>query len=204
MEEAEADFEAELAAVFVPFDEEAEEEADVSPNWKLPRIPDALVKEIDAFSLHRTDPLVRAREGTACVDITVRPPVALSRGFLDFRRTIDVYTEKQVSPRMGIFCRSNVSGYVEEWLRALREKGNHFSTLANYANCDGWLVRLKWGGAESAGILPPRCVCPAPNLGAVPRQRAFSHLKGGFPRHRAAALFREAWDVTRPRRVEKH
>ena len=48
------------------------------------------------------------------------------------------------------------------------------------------------------------CVCHAPNLGAVPSQQASSHLKGGFPRHRTAALFREAWDVTRPRRVEKH
>ena len=42
------------------------------------------------------------------------------------------------------------------------------------------------------------CVCHAPNLGAVPSQRALSHFKGGFPRHRTAALFREAWDVTAP------
>ena len=47
------------------------------------------------------------------------------------------------------------------------------------------------------------CVCHAPNLGAVPHQRGDSHLEGGYPGHRAAALFREAWDVTRPRRVEK-
>ena len=40
-------------------------------------------------------------------------------------------------------------------------------------------------------------------LGAVPGQRGDSHLEGGYPGHRAAALFREAWDVTRPRRVEK-
>jgi hypothetical protein len=71
LEEAEGDFAAELAAVYVPYDE-AEEEVAAPPNWKLPRVPDALVKELEAFSLHRTDPLVRAREGTACVDITVR------------------------------------------------------------------------------------------------------------------------------------
>eukprot|EP00966_Prymnesium_polylepis_P327440 7383323-Prymnesium_polylepis.1 len=42
------------------------------------------------------------------------------------------------------------------------------------------------------------CVCHAPNLGAVSSQLAFSHLKGGFPRHRAAALFNKGRiDVTR-------
>eukprot|EP00966_Prymnesium_polylepis_P277449 6410638-Prymnesium_polylepis.1 len=55
-------------------------------------------------------------------------------------------------------------------------------------------VRARQPPAEPA--CRAACVCHAPNLGAVPSQRAFSHLKGGFPRHRAAALFREAWDVS--------
>ena len=33
-----------------------------------------------------------------------------------------------------MFCRATLSQWVEEWLRALREKGNRYSTLANYAN----------------------------------------------------------------------
>lgn len=54
----------------MPF-EQAGEEDTAPPSWKLANVPEGLKRELEAFTKHRTDPLVRAREGTACVDITV-------------------------------------------------------------------------------------------------------------------------------------
>ena len=70
LEEEECSFVAELSAVYVPFDQSGEEES-APPSWKLERVPEGLKGELADFTKHRTDPLVRAREGTACVDITV-------------------------------------------------------------------------------------------------------------------------------------
>ena len=56
-------------------------------------------------------------------------------------------------------------------------------------------LRLRWHTQELVNVC---AVCHAPNLGgAVPSQRASSHLKGGFPAYRAAALFREALGLGR-------
>ena len=70
LEEEECSFMAELSAVYVPFDQSGEEET-APPSWKLERVSEGLKQELADFTKHRTDPLVRAREGTACVDITV-------------------------------------------------------------------------------------------------------------------------------------
>ena len=131
LEEADADFAAELSAAYVPFvdEDEDEEETVAESSWKLPRVPEALTKELDQFKLHRTDPLVRAREGTACVDITVGNDRASVLRFLGWLKVV-----KDISPGLGVFCRAALGEWVEEWLRALREKGCRFSTLANYAN----------------------------------------------------------------------
>eukprot|EP00966_Prymnesium_polylepis_P201502 4668711-Prymnesium_polylepis.2 len=45
--------------------------------------------------------------------------------------------------------------------------------------------RRKWDSADASTNV---CACHAPNLGAVPSQRAFSPLKGGFPRLRRRSL----------------
>ena len=152
LEEEECSFMAELSAVYVPFDQSGEEET-APPSWKLERVSEGLKQELADFTKHRTDPLVRAREGTACVDITVGndkatvlrceplPPLqkdfpsatltlcALARSFFGW-----LSATHSITPGLGVFCRPTLSQWAEEWLRALREKGCRFSTLSNYAN----------------------------------------------------------------------
>ena len=41
---------------------------------------------------------------------------------------------KEVTAGLGVFCRTALSEWVEEWLRALREKRLRFSTCSNYCN----------------------------------------------------------------------
>ena len=116
---------AELSAVYVPFDQTGEEES-APPSWKLERVPEGLKGELDLFTKHRTDPLVRAREGTACVDITVGNDKATVLRFFGW-----LAATHSITPGLGVFCRHTLSQWAEEWLRALREKGCRFSTLAS-------------------------------------------------------------------------
>ena len=128
LEEEECSFVAELSAVYVPFDQSGEEET-APPSWRLERVPDGLKRELADFTKHRTDPLVRAREGTACVDITVGNDRATATRFFGW-----LFATHSITPGLGVFCRPTLSQWAEEWLRALREKGCRFSTLSNYAN----------------------------------------------------------------------
>jgi hypothetical protein len=125
LEEEECSFVAELSAVYVPFDQTGEEES-APPSWKLERVPEGLKGELDLFTKHRTDPLVRAREGTACVDITVGNDKATVLRFFGW-----LAATHSITPGLGVFCRPTLSQWAEEWLRALREKGCRFSTLAS-------------------------------------------------------------------------
>ena len=40
--------------------------------------------------------------------------------------------ERQITPGLGVFCRAALSQWVEDYLKALAEKGLKYSTLANY------------------------------------------------------------------------
>ena len=52
----------------VPYaDDEADE--DKAKSWQLTSVPAALAKELEDYVVHRTSPLNRARDGTACMDI---------------------------------------------------------------------------------------------------------------------------------------
>ena len=42
--------------------------------------------------------------------------------------------EREITPGLGVFSRATLSQWVEDWLKALREKGLKFSSLANYVN----------------------------------------------------------------------
>ena len=42
--------------------------------------------------------------------------------------------EREITPGLGVFCRAALSEWVEDWLKALREKGLKYSSLANYCN----------------------------------------------------------------------
>jgi len=87
------------------------------PSWKLSRIPPALTTELEAYLKHRTDPFVRARDGTAAQDITVGNDRATVLRFLGWAAA-----ERQLTPGLGVFCRPDVGQLAEEWMRALRLK----------------------------------------------------------------------------------
>ena len=44
---------------------------ETAKSWTLPSVPAALRKELDAYALHRTEPLNRQRDGSCVVDLTV-------------------------------------------------------------------------------------------------------------------------------------
>ena len=71
LEEEYVDFAAELSCSFVPFEADGKEDDAAPPSWKLSRIPPGLTTQLEAYLKHRTDPFVRARDGTAAQDITV-------------------------------------------------------------------------------------------------------------------------------------
>ena len=71
LEEEFVDFGAELSCSFVPFAVDEKEDDAAPPSWKLSRVPPGLATELEAYMKYRTDPFVRARDGTAAQDITV-------------------------------------------------------------------------------------------------------------------------------------
>ena len=144
-------------------DDEGDE--DKARSWQLPGVPAALAKELEGYVVHRTSPLNRARDGTACMDIVraatshLRPstacPACACASPSPFRRPLAPFgarqtvgndkattlrflgylaAEKEITPGLGVFCRKELSEWVEDWLNALGAKGLKFSTLANYCN----------------------------------------------------------------------
>ena len=128
LEEQECALADELAVSFVPYADEAEAEAVVT-SWKLSRVPDALAKELDSYLAYRTSPLNRERDGSCCVDITVGNDRRTTLAFLGW-----LHAERSITAGLGVFCRAALSQWVEDWLKALSEKGLKYSSLANYTN----------------------------------------------------------------------
>ena len=183
LEEEECSFVAELAAVYVPFDESGEEESAL-PSWKLERVPEGLKRELEAFTKHRTDPLVRAREGTACVDITVGNDKATALRFFGW-----LAATHSITPGLGVFCRPTLSQWAEEWLRALRGKGCRFSTLASESlpNQRKTLART----TRPLRHTPPPLSCRLRKLPCDGRLVCLLHVQAGR---------RDDWDANFPTR----
>ena len=128
LEEEDCHLALELVASHVPYatDEHDDERA---ASWRLPSVPAGLQTELDALVRFRTDPINRQRDGSCCVDLTVGNDVATCKRFLGW-----LLATKEVTAGLGVFCRAALSEWVEEWLRALREKRLRFSTCSNYCN----------------------------------------------------------------------
>ena len=85
--------------------------------------------------LDRRERPVRARGG--CVPRlaavpTPLAPTACRRTTLAFLGWLNA--EREITPGLGVFCRAPLSEWVEDWLKALREKGLKYSSMANYCN----------------------------------------------------------------------
>ena len=109
-------------------------------------VPRALVQELEEYVRHRTSPLNRARDGalslpplffaarpsqsvrlytgSCCIDITVGGDKSTTLRFLGWLSAV-----KEITPGLGVFCRSSLSAWVEEWLKALEGRGLKYSTL---------------------------------------------------------------------------
>ena len=135
LEEESVSFAAELATSYVPYEADAKEQEVAQTSWKLARVPPGLAAELATYTKYRTDAFVRSRDGSAAQDITVGNDRATILRFMGY-----LSAEHEITPGLGIFCRRTLGYYVEEWIRALRDKGLRFSTLANYCNS---LVRKK-------------------------------------------------------------
>ena len=55
---------------YVPLAGDASDD-EKAKSWTLPSVPAALKAELDAYTLHRTEPLNRQRDGSCVVDLTV-------------------------------------------------------------------------------------------------------------------------------------
>jgi hypothetical protein len=98
-------------------------------SWTLPSVPSALKAELDAYSLHRTEPLNRLRDGSCVVDLTVGGDKATTLRFLGWLLAV-----KEITPGLGVFCRAALSHWAEEYARGLAHKGLKYSSIANYLN----------------------------------------------------------------------
>lgn len=93
-------------------------------SWTLPSVPASLKAELDAYTLHRTEPLNRARDGSCVVDLTVGGDKATTLRFLGWLLAV-----KEITPGLGVFCRAAVSQWAEEYARALADKGLKYSSV---------------------------------------------------------------------------
>ena len=114
--------------VMHPFTPHVEDDTQAA-SWRLPAIPAALTRELDAYHKWRAMPLNRCRDGSAVVDVTVGNDRASTLRFLGW-----LHAQKQILPGLGAFGKTELGAWVEEWLQVLRDKGLKYSSLANYAN----------------------------------------------------------------------
>ena len=131
LEEEECHMALELVASHVPYAEDAQDETKAA-SWQLPSVPAALRKELDDLVKFRTEPINRQRDGSCCVDLTVGNDVACCKRFLGW-----LLATKQITAGLGVFCRGTLSEWAEEWLRALRDRGLKYSSLANCNSAPG-------------------------------------------------------------------
>ena len=92
--------------------DQADEER--AKSWTLPSIPVGLQRELERYTLHRTEPLNRQRDGSCVVDLTVGSDKATTLRFLGWLRATH-----DIVPGLGVFCRAALSQWAEEWARAL-------------------------------------------------------------------------------------
>jgi hypothetical protein len=126
LEEESCHLATELCASFVPLASDKEDD-EKAKTWTLASVPAALKAELDAYTAFRMEPLQRQRLGSCVVDTTASSDKATTLRFLGW-----LSAEREVTPGLGVFCRAALSQWVEDYLKALAEKGLKYSTLANY------------------------------------------------------------------------
>ena len=84
---------------------------------------------LDAYTVHRTEPLNRARDGSCVVDITTDSDKATTLRFLGWLKATH-----DIVPGLGVFCRAALSAWAEEYAKALADKGLKYTSIANYLN----------------------------------------------------------------------
>ena len=126
LEEESCHFAAELSASYAPLAADAADD-EKATRWTLPSVPLALRKELDAYTVHRTAPLNRQRDGSCVVDLTVGGDKATTLRFLGWLHATHDIVPVSVSS----------AGLHSQWARvrqALAEKGLRYSSIANYLN----------------------------------------------------------------------
>jgi hypothetical protein len=127
LQEESCHFAAELVQ-FVPLTSDATDD-EKAKSWTLPSIPAALNSELDKYTLYRTEPLNRERDGSCVVDITVGSDKATTLRFLGWLKATH-----DIVPGLGVFCRAALSQWAEQYAKALADKGLKYSSIANYLN----------------------------------------------------------------------
>ena len=127
LEEQDCHLAVELVQMMAFAPDESDEEQ--SKSWTLATVPAALKTELDAYALHRTEPLNRARDGSCVLDITVGSDHSTCLRFLGW-----LAAERELTPGLGVFARAGLAEWAEDYAKALSAKGLKFSTIANYLN----------------------------------------------------------------------
>eukprot|EP00966_Prymnesium_polylepis_P309511 7151471-Prymnesium_polylepis.1 len=124
LEEEEAHFATELVQMAPFASDEADEEK--AKSWRLERVPNALVRELQEFVDYRSSPLNRQRDGSCVVDSTVGADKRTCLAFLGY-----LVAEHEIQPGLGVFGKAELSTWCESWLHALETKQLKYSTMAN-------------------------------------------------------------------------
>ena len=120
---------AELATM-APFQMERQDEA-TTQSWRLAAVPDALQRELDAFTKFRQEALNIHRHGAAVVPITCENDKSTALRLLGW-----LSAERDIAPGLGVFGQVELSQWVSDWVNVLHERGVKYSSLVR-ASCTG-------------------------------------------------------------------
>ena len=123
-------------SVMMPFVHDKADEQVAQVSWRLSSVPEALKRELDAFTKYRQDALNIHRHGAAVVPVTCENDKATAGRFLGW-----LSAERDIVPGLGCFCQVDLSQWVSDWVNALQEKGVKYSSLVRAALCYRLLLR---------------------------------------------------------------
>ena len=99
-------------------------------SYALTSIPDVVSADLESYAAHRTAPMNRLRESSACIDHTVRNDRANALRFLGW-----LQATKGIAPSLDLFGERRLGEWVEGYLAFLKDRGLRQASMANYASC---------------------------------------------------------------------
>lgn len=111
-------------------EDEADQEESHAESYALATVSDELRADFVAYEQHRTTPINRRREGSACLELTVANDRANALRFLGWLEATE-----GIEPSLGaVFGTPWLGAWVEAYLSFLTERGLKQSTLASYTS----------------------------------------------------------------------